>query len=287
MCGCGCGRAGRSGLGSNWSHTVVSGDAARSAGGRRPAMIVCRNGAGSLCPSGESPHISTTRRGGGGGAGAAAELAGDRGGVWDELGGGVSLGGMVGGVGFGPPGVTGGGVAGRGRDSLGPRFAREQLPDRDLPDRPVLPAPAVGRETAVPGDAATGAEGAGAGGGERIALCLQRQVESLFASDRGPSRASLAGTGPFPYHDAFESGGGSGAARRKHPLPGGEPAEGAAPQAPALAAAAPGQPRPRAGATKTQRAAGQQAGYGTGLGAQGNLLPFLGLPICDLGGSLS
>src|ERR1019366_959100 len=68
---------------------------------------------------------------------------------------------------------------------------------------------------------------------------------------------------------------------------GGEPAAGAATQAPALAVAAPGQPSPLAGATKTQRAAGQQAGHGTGLGAQGNLLPFLGLQIPDLGGSLS
>src|ERR1019366_2416508 len=76
---------------------------------------------------------------------------------------------------------------------------------------------------------------------------------------RGPSRASLAGTGPFPYHDAFESGGGSGAARRKHPLPGGEPAEGAAPQAPALAAAAPGQPHKKLDAPLARKRAAARA----------------------------
>ncbi len=222
-----------------------------------------------------------------GAVGAATELAGDSAGVWDQLGGGVSLGGMASGVGLGPPGVARGGVDRRGRDSLGPWFASEQLPDRDLPDRRALPAPAVGGKTAVSGDTAARAEGTGSGGGERIALCVQRHVDALPESAGGRGRASVAGVGPFPHYDAFESGGGSGAAWRKHTLAGGEPAEGAAPQAHALAATAPGQPSPRAGAKEAPRSAGQQAGHGPGLGVEGNLLPFLGLQIRDLGESLS
>src|ERR1019366_7093987 len=94
-----------------------------------------------------------------GALGAAAELARDGAGIPNQLGIGVSLGGVVGAVGPDPPQIAGGGIAGRGRDSLGPRFAGRQLPDRDLPDRRPLPTPAVGRETAVGGDPAAGAEG--------------------------------------------------------------------------------------------------------------------------------
>jgi hypothetical protein len=43
----------------------------------------------------------------------------------------------------------------------GPRLARRQFPDRHLPDRCALPAPVVGRQTALGGDPATRAEGAG------------------------------------------------------------------------------------------------------------------------------
>src|ERR1039458_8723363 len=49
-----------------------------------------------------------------GAVGTATELARDRAGVWDQLGGSVSLGGMVGAVGLGPPELAGGGVAGGG-----------------------------------------------------------------------------------------------------------------------------------------------------------------------------
>src|SRR5271166_3992326 len=86
---------------------------------------------------------------------------------------------MVRTMGLRPPRTARGGIAGGGRDSLGPRAAGRQLPDRDLPDRRVLPTPAVGRETTLGGDAAAGAEGAGAGSDPRVAICLQRYVEAL------------------------------------------------------------------------------------------------------------
>ncbi len=69
---------------------------------------------------------------------------------------------------------------------------------------------------------------------------MQRHVDALPESPGGGSGARVAGVGPFPHHDTFESGGGSGAASAKHPLTGGEPAEGAAPQAQRWPLAAPG-----------------------------------------------
>src|SRR6516164_7532950 len=173
--------------------------------------------------------------------GAAAELARDGRGLSDQLGGGVSVSGVVGAVGPGAPRAAGGGVAGYRRDPVGLRPACPQLPDRPLPDRRVLPASAVGGQGAVAEDAAARAESAGYGGGARGAFCLQRHVETLLGRDRSPGRTSLARLGSLSYHAAFESGGGSGAAWGKRAPAGGGPiGRAAAAQAHALAPAAPG-----------------------------------------------
>ena len=94
---------------------------------------------------------------------------------------------------------------------------------------------------------------------------------------RGRGRPGLARAGSLPYHDAFEPGGGSGAPGRERAAARPRPGSGAAAQAHALDVAAPRQPGARAGSAKAQRSAGQQAGHGTGLGSQGNLLLFLAL----------
>src|SRR5208337_5000410 len=135
--------------------------------------------------------------------GAAAELARDGADVPDELGIGISLGGMVRAMGLSPPRIARGGSAGGGRDSLGPRAAGGQFPDRDLPDRRVLPTSAVGRETTLGGDAAARAEGAGAGSDPRVALCLQRYVEALSEGHCERSRTCAARVGSFPYPPAW------------------------------------------------------------------------------------
>src|SRR5664279_1756494 len=194
---------------------------------------------------------------------------------------------MVRAMGLGSPPTARGGSAGGGRDSLGPRAASGQLPDRDLSDRCVVPTSAVGRETALGGDAAARAEGAGAGTDPGVALCLQRYVEALPERYRERSRASVARVGSFPYHHPLEPGGGSGAPRREHAPAGAQPAASAEAQAHALAAAAPGQPGPWTGPTKTGRLTGQQTGHGSRLGVKGSLLPLLALPIGNLGGSFS
>src|ERR1035437_5221535 len=194
---------------------------------------------------------------------------------------------MVRAMGLGPAPTARGGSAGRGRDLLGPRAAGGQLSDRDLSDRCVLPTSAVGRETALGGDTAARAEGAGAGSDPRVALCVQRYVEALPECHRGRSRASAARAGSFPYHHPLEPGGGSGAPRRVHTAAGGEPAAGAETEAHALAAAAPGQSGPWTGPAKARRHVGQQTGHSSRLGVEGNLLPLLELPIRDLGGRIS
>src|SRR5258708_33081513 len=148
-----------------------------------------------------------------GAVGAAAELARDGAGVWDQLGGGVSLGGMVGAVGLGPSGVARGGVDRSGRDSLGPWCASEQLPDRDLPDRRALPALAVGRKTAVAGDPAAGGGGTGARGGERVGLFGARQVGGLPESAWGGGRGGRwPGWTGYPSAAGRTSRGSAGAA---------------------------------------------------------------------------
>src|SRR6266496_2890961 len=205
--------------------------------------------------------------------GATAELAGDGASVSGQLGIGVSLGGVVCAVGLGPPRTAGSGVDGRGRDSLGPRLAGRQLPDRDLPDRRAVPTPAVGGETALGSDAAARAEGAGAGGGRRVALYLQRYVEALPERHRGRSRASAARVGSLSYHYPFESGGGSGAPSGELASAGSGQGDGAAAQAYALAVVAPGQSGTRASPAKAGGAVGEQAGHRPGLGVEGNLLP--------------
>ena len=69
-----------------------------------------------------------------------------------------------------------------------------------------------------------GLEGAGTGGGQRPALCLQRHVEAVpeCACGRGGSGAACAG--PLPYHHAHESGSGRSPPRRGH-APAGEEQE--------------------------------------------------------------
>ena len=129
-------------------------------------------------------------------------------------------------------------------------------------------------KTTVGSDAAAGTEGAGAGGGPRVALCLQRHVEALSERHRRRSGASVARARSFPYHHAFEPGGGSGSPIGELPPAGSGKGEGRAAQAHALAAVAPGQPSTRAGPAKTRRSAGQQDGHRPGLGAEGDLLPL-------------
>src|SRR5665647_532005 len=143
--------------------------------------------------------------------GATAELAGNGANVPDQLGSGVSVGGMVCRVGLGAPGTARGRIHRGGRDSLGTRLAGRQLSDRHLPNRRALPALAVGGTAALASHAAAGPEGTGAGGCQRAAICVQRHVEALLASHHGPGGSGIARAGPIPYHEPFESGGGSGA----------------------------------------------------------------------------
>jgi transposase len=70
-------------------------------------------------------------------------------------------------------------------------------------------------------------------------------VAALLERDRRQGRPGVACAGPFPYHDAFEPGGGSGAARREHPTA--RPPDGRATQENALETAAQRQPGARPG----------------------------------------
>src|ERR1035437_3130001 len=79
--------------------------------------------------------------------GPAAELAGDGTHLPDQLGVGLPFGGMVCAMGLGAPATVRDPGTRRGRDSLGPRVAGRQLPDRDLSNRRALPPPPVGRQS--------------------------------------------------------------------------------------------------------------------------------------------
>src|ERR1035437_9491941 len=81
--------------------------------------------------------------------GAAAELAGNRGGLSDQLRIGLSLGGVVRGVGLGPLPTRRRRIAGRGRDSLGTWNEGRKLLYCHLPDRRGLPAVAVDWKAAL------------------------------------------------------------------------------------------------------------------------------------------
>src|SRR5665811_1188813 len=219
--------------------------------------------------------------------GATVELAGNGANVPDQLGSGVSVGGMVCRVGLGAPETVRGRIHRGGRDSLGTRLAGRQLSDRHLPNRRALPALAVGGTPALASHATAGSEGTGAGGRKRATFCVQRHVEALLASHRGPGRGGFARAGSVPYHEPFESGGGSGAPRREHTSAGQKQESRPAAQAYALGITTPRQPGTRAGSAKAQCPAGQQTGHRTGLGFEGDLLLFLEVQIRDLGRWLS
>src|ERR1035437_1937025 len=62
------------------------------------------------------------------------------------------------------------------------------------------PALAVGGTPAIASHAAAGPEGTRAGSRTRAAFCVQRHVEALLASHRGPGWAAFARAGSVPYH---------------------------------------------------------------------------------------
>src|ERR1019366_7720393 len=162
-----------------------------------------------------------------------------------------------------------------------------KLFNRHLPKRRALPALAGGGPPALASHAAAGPEGTGAGGRQRAAFCVQSHVEALLESHRSRGRSGFARAGPIPYHEPFESGGGSGAPRRKH-TPGGQKQESsAAAQAYALAPTTPRQLDARASPAKAECPARQQTGHRTGLGLEGDLLLFLEVQIRDLARRLS
>src|SRR5215813_14371749 len=138
-----------------------------------------------------------------------------------------------------------------------------------------------------PGHPAARAESTRAGGGPRAAFRVQRYVEALPAGDRGPGGPGPARARSLPYYQPFESGGRSGAPLRVHPFAEPQPASRRATQTYALAITAAPQPGTWAGPPKAQRPAGQQAGHRSRLGLEGDLLPFLVLPIGPLGRCLS
>src|ERR1039458_1637764 len=119
-------------------------------------------------------------------------------------------------VGSGAPGTARGRIHWRGRNSLGTRLEGRQLLDCDLPNRRRMPSFAVGGTSAFASHAAAGPEGTGAGGCQRAAFCVQRHVEALLESHCGPGWPGVARAGSIPYHQPFESGGGSGAPGREH-----------------------------------------------------------------------
>src|SRR5260370_39559537 len=95
------------------------------------------------------------------------------------------------GVGFGGRGTGRGRSHRGGRNSLGTRFEGRQLSDCHLPDRHTVPTLAMGGTAALASHAAAGAEGTGATGRERAALCVHGDVEALLGTYPG---ASPAGT---------------------------------------------------------------------------------------------
>src|ERR1035441_5791146 len=145
------------------------------------------------------------------------------------------------------------------------------------------PAFAVGGTAAFAGHTASGPEGTGAGDRQRVAFCVQRHVEALLESHRGPGGSGFARAGPIPYHEPFESGGGSGAPGREHAPADQEQESGPAAQAYALGITPPRQSGTGADSAKAQCLARQQAGHRTGLGFERDLRPFLEVQIRDLG----
>jgi hypothetical protein len=88
-------------------------------------------------------------------------------------------------------------------------------------------------------------------------------VSSPLESYRNPGRSGFARAGSVPYHQLFESGGGSGAPGRKHTPADQKQERGTAAQAYALGITTPLQPGTRAGSAKAQCPARQQAGHRT------------------------
>jgi len=108
-------------------------------------------------------------------------------------------------------------------------------------------------------------------------------ISSPFASHRGPGGSGFARAGSVSYHQPFEPGGGSGAPGRELTPARAKPESRPAAQAYAVALTPPWQSGTRAGSAKAQCPARQQAGHRTGLGIEGDLLPFLEIQIRDLG----
>src|SRR5580704_14062344 len=150
-----------------------------------------------------------------------------------------------------------------------------------------MPAFAVGRSPALANHPASRPEGTGAGGRQRAVFCMQRHVETLPASHRGPGWSGFARAGSVSYHQPFEPGSGPGAPGRELTPARQKPKSRAAAQAYAVAPATPRQPGTRTGSAKAQCPAGQQAGHRTGLGFERNLRLFLEVQIRDLGWRLS
>ena len=92
----------------------------------------------------------------------------------NQLGGGVSVGGMVCTVGPGSPPTMRCGIDRGGRDSLGTRAKGRQLLDRRLSNRHMQCRVALGRPAAFPSHVAAGPEVPGAESRQRAAFCVQR-----------------------------------------------------------------------------------------------------------------
>jgi hypothetical protein len=123
--------------------------------------------------------------------GTSAELAGNGARLPDQLGSGLSVGGMVCRVGLGTPPTARGRSHRRRRDSLGTRSEGRQLLDGDLPNRRRMPSLAVGGTAAFAGHPAAGPEGTRAGGRPRAAFRVQRHVEALLEKSLRPRPARL------------------------------------------------------------------------------------------------
>src|SRR5207302_1355689 len=159
-----------------------------------------------------------------------------------------------------------------------------QLSDGSLSDRCRLPATAVGGAAANAGHAEEGFGGAGARGGERLALCLLGYVEAVFRGDCRAGESGAARARSLSHYDAREPGRRSGTARRKHALAGGGQARAA--QAYALDLVAPRQSRPRSSSAKAASVVIEQTGHSPSLGAEGILVPSLDVQVSALGQDL-
>src|SRR5215467_574282 len=117
---------------------------------------------------------------------------------------------MVCGVGLAAPATARGRIPRGRRDSLGTRLTGRQLLDGHLSNRRWVSTFAVGGQAALASQPASRSESTRAGGGERFAVCVQRYVEALPASHRGPGGSGFTRAGPVSYHQPSEPGGGSG-----------------------------------------------------------------------------